>query len=129
VKRIAVKQLSLVNKRVMVVEDEYLVSMLIEDTLADNRCSIVGPYATLSEALAAAKVQDVDIALLDVNLRGEKVYPVADLLSERGIPFILLSGYGKGAIPNDRPDWTFCCKPFTPEELAEALKRRLLDSA
>jgi two-component SAPR family response regulator len=121
-----VKQLSLASKRVMVVEDEFLVSMLIEDTLSDNQCSIIGPFSTLHEALTAARIEEVDIALLDVNLRGEKVYPVADLLSERGIPFILLSGYGKAAIPKDRPDWTFCCKPFTPDELAEALKRRLL---
>jgi len=115
----------LANKRVMVVEDEYLISMLIEDTLAENQCVVVGPFATLSEALAAASKEDVDIALLDVNLRGEKVYPVADLLNQRGIPFVLLSGYGKGAIPNDQPEWTFCCKPFTPEALADALTRRL----
>jgi two-component SAPR family response regulator len=101
----------LANKRVMVVEDEYLVSMLIEDTLSENQCVVVGPFATLSEALDAAGKEDIDIALLDVN--------------QRGIPFVLLSGYGKGAIPNDRPEWAFCCKPFTPEALADALSRRL----
>jgi CheY-like chemotaxis protein len=115
----------LANKRVLVVEDEYLISMLIEDTLLDHRCLVVGPFATLSEALVAAETENVDIALLDVNLRGEKVYPVAELLTQRGIPFVLLSGYGNGAIPSDRPDWVSCCKPFTAHDLAEAMVRRI----
>jgi CheY-like chemotaxis protein len=118
----------LAGKRVLVVEDELLVSMLIEDVLVDAGCRVVGPFTNLSDALLAARNEAVDIALLDVNLRGEKVYPVADILTERGIPFVFLSGYGKKAIPNDRPNWRVCSKPFSPNDLIEILTERIQDS-
>jgi CheY-like chemotaxis protein len=118
----------LASKRVLVVEDELLVSMLIEDVLVDAGCRVVGPFTNLSDALAAARNEVVDIALLDVNLRGEKVYPVADILTERGIPFVFLSGYGKNAIPNDRPNWRMCSKPFSPNDLTQILTERIQDS-
>jgi CheY-like chemotaxis protein len=113
----------------LVVEDELLVSMLIEDVLVGAGCRVVGPLTNLSDAILAARNEAViDIALLDVNLRGEKVYPVADILTERGIPFVFLSGYGKTAIPNDRPSWRVCSKPFSPNDLIEILTERIQDS-
>jgi CheY-like chemotaxis protein len=118
----------LAGKRVLVVEDELLVSMLIEDVLVDAGCRVVGPFTNLSDALLAARNEAVDIALLDVNLRGEKVYPVADILTERGIPFVFLSGYGKNAIPSDRPNWRLCSKPFSPSDLIEILTERIQGS-
>jgi CheY-like chemotaxis protein len=120
---------ALASKRVLVVEDELLVSMLIEDVLVGAGCRVVGPLTNLSDAILAARNEAViDIALLDVNLRGEKVYPVADILTERGIPFVFLSGYGKTAIPNDRPNWRVCSKPFSPNDLIEILTERIQDS-
>lgn len=110
------------------VEDELLVSMFIEDVLVGAGCRVVGPLTNLSDAILAARNEAVDIALLDVNLRGEKVYPVADILTERGIPFVFLSGYGKNAIPNDRPNWRVCSKPFSPNDLIEILRERIQDS-
>ena len=62
-----------------------------------------------------------DLAILDVNLAGEMAYPVADLLAERNIPFLLLSGYGTEAIPSDHPEWKVCAKPFKGEELVKML--------
>ena len=87
----------LAGARVLVVEDEMLVSLLIEDILTDSKCIIVGPYDRVPAALEAARTLALDAAVLDVNLAGTKVYPVAEMLSARGIPFVLLSGYGAGS--------------------------------
>lgn len=111
----------LAGRRVMVVEDELLIAMLIEDTLMDEGCAIVGPYTNLAAAMAAATTATVDLALLDVNLRGEKVYPVGDLLEARGIPFLLLSGYGPDAVPANRSHWKAISKPFEIGELITRL--------
>jgi DNA-binding response OmpR family regulator len=115
----------LAGRRVLVVEDELLVAMLIEDALADHDCVIVGPYARLQDALRAVRTESIDLAVLDVNLSGEEAYPVAELLAERGIPFLLLSGYGTGAIPANHPDWQACSKPFQAEELVDMLMKQL----
>ena len=82
--------------------------MLIEDALVDQDCVIVGPYAHLQDALTAAATETVDLAVLDVNFAGEKVYPLAEFLAERGIPFVLLSGYGRDAVPANHPEWQAC---------------------
>ncbi len=103
--------------RVMVVEDELLVAMLIEETLRDHGYDVVGPFTNLPDAIAAAGREVADIALLDVNLRGQRVYPVAELLEARGIPFLLLSGYGSDAVPSEHAHWAACSKPFLPKDL------------
>src|SRR5271166_5040340 len=112
---------SLAGLRVLVVEDEMLVSLLIEDVLADQHCVIVGPFDGVAGALQAALTASFDLALLDVNIAGAKVYPVADVLSERGIPFLLLSGYGQAAVPREHPEWRVCSKPFKPAVLVSML--------
>jgi DNA-binding NtrC family response regulator len=111
--------------RVFVAEDELLVAMLIEDILADSGCQVIGPFARVTDAMAAADAAEVDVALLDVNLRGEAIYPVAERLAARGIPFVLLSGYGRDAVPADRPGWVACPKPFRAEELVRMIAERL----
>ena len=116
---------ALAGLRVLVVEDEFMIAMLIEETLADQDCVVVGPFTNLPDALQAAAATALDGAILDVNLRGEKVYPVAELLDRRGIPFVLLSGYGTDAIPSDRPGWRACSKPFSPGELIEMLAEQI----
>lgn len=118
-------EMPLAGLRVMVVEDELLVAMMIEDTLECAGCVVVGPYTTVTEAREAATKAKVDAALLDVNLRGEKVYPVAYILEGRGIPFLLLSGYGVDAIPSGTVGWRACSKPFTEEGLLEALQEQI----
>ena len=115
----------LAGKRVLVVEDELLVAMLVEDMLADAGCVVVGPFARVAEALAAARAEAVDVALLDVNVAGEKVFPVAHVLEERGIPFLFVTGYGQAALPRDRPHWRACAKPFQPHHLTESLARMM----
>jgi len=115
----------LANRRILVVEDEMLVSLLIEEVLTDSGCIIVGPYDRVPRALEAARTLDLDAAVLDVNLAGMKVYPVAEMLSDRGIPFLLLSGYGPGAVPAEHPSWPVCSKPFKNEELIAMLAQQI----
>ena len=102
-----------------------LVSLLVEDMLADAGCVVVGPFARVPAALAAARVEAVDVALLDVNVAGEMVFPVAYALEERGIPFLFVTGYGQAALPPSRPRWRACAKPFQPQHLAECLARTM----
>ena len=119
---------ALAGLRVLVVEDELMVSLLIEDTLADEQCVVVGPFDTVQSALSAVRTQQIDAAILDVNLAGVRVYPVAEILDARNIPFLLLSGYGQGAGPQDRPYWRACNKPFRPAELVSQLVERIVAS-
>jgi DNA-binding NtrC family response regulator len=116
---------TLAGKRVLVVEDEYLVALVLEDVLSDAGCTVVGPFARVQDALAAAKVEVVDVALLDVNVGGEMVFPVAYLLEEKGTPFLFVTGYGRAILPRDRSNWEACTKPFQPEQLVECLTRKL----
>jgi CheY-like chemotaxis protein len=111
----------LTGKRVLIVEDEMLVALLIEDVLQEFGCTTLGPCGTVSKALVLARSGDFDLALLDVNLAGEKVYPVARVLTDRAIPFVFLSGYGGDAIPPDEEGWQVCSKPFKVSELQHAL--------
>jgi two-component SAPR family response regulator len=116
---------ALVGLRVLVVEDEMLVSLMIEQILAKQRCIVVGPFDRIEGALDAAQHEPIDLAVLDVNINGVQIYPVAEVLAARLIPFVLVSGYGRNAIPPDRPDWSVCDKPFRAEELIAKLVARI----
>ena len=118
----------LVGRRIMLVEDELLIAMLLEETLEDAGCVVVGPFSRLGEALEASGAEMVDAALLDVNLAGEKVYPAAEMLARRGVPFLLLSGYGDKSLPCDRQHWRHLGKPFNQADLLSALAG-LIDGA
>ena len=111
------------GRRVLLVEDEILVAMLVEAALTDENCVIVGPIGDLAEAMAAARSEALDLAVLDVNLAGEMVFPVADVLAARGVPFLLLSGYGDLALPADRRHWPICAKPFNLHDLVSTLSK------
>src|SRR5215210_732571 len=82
------------KRRVLVIEDEALVAMLIEDMIHDSGDEMVGAASTLTDALALARDAQADVALLDLNLKGVLAYPVADVLRERGMPIVFTSGYG-----------------------------------
>ena len=83
--------------RVLIVEDEMMVSMLIEDMLSDLGCIVVGPAARLDEAIELVNAGGIDCAVLDVNLGGQPIFPLADLLREKGRPFAFATGYGMPA--------------------------------
>jgi CheY-like chemotaxis protein len=105
--------------RVLLVEDEIMVALLLEDMLAELGHKVVGPVARLKQALEMAQQEPLDVAILDVNINGNEVYPVAEALAARDIPFAFVTGYGgKGlrALYCDRPTLQ---KPFRRRELRE----------
>lgn len=113
---------ALAGCRILVAEDDAIVGTLIEDILDAEQCITVGPYFHLEEALRAAQTEDIDLALLDVDLCGKKVYPVAEELSRRNIPFLLFSGYGAQIVPPEHPDWRCYSKPFKYAELLSRMR-------
>ena len=113
--------------KVLIVEDEALVSMLLEDMLSDLGCEIVGPIMRLGEALAMVKDQSqtIDLAILDVNLAGERSFPVAEALERRGCLFILATGYDDAGIDERWRARPMLRKPFLPHQLELALHEAL----
>ncbi|NOG74170.1 response regulator [Roseicella sp. DB1501] len=110
--------------RVLVVEDEAMVAMLFEDTLADLGCTVVGPAASVAEALDIIGRDTIDVALLDMDLAGEASHPVADALTARGVPFAFVSGYGAGAADGSgHAGAPIISKPFTQATFAATLGR------
>lgn len=105
------------GRRILVVEDESMIWMLIEDGLSEEGCQVVGPAARLDDALRAAASETLDAALLDVNLGGQPAYPVADILAERGIPFAFLTGYGEAGLNEAYRHRPVLKKPFTLNKL------------
>lgn len=103
----------------LVVEDETLIALLIEDVLSAMGCEIVGPTGKLETALQLARDEAFDAAILDVTIRGGKIYPVAEQLLARRIPFVLASGYGDWALPESLRDQRRLMKPFATAELEE----------
>jgi DNA-binding response OmpR family regulator len=89
----------LAGRRVMIVEDEFLLALTLEDDIRDAGADPLGPYATLSETLAAIEKENFDLAVLDINLDGEMSYPAADALVARNVPFVLLTGYAGTSLP------------------------------
>ena len=114
--------------RVLVVEDEYLVAILIEEILESAGCVVMGPIPRLPEALDAAHHDNCDAAVLDVNLAGQRIDPVADALSERNVPFMFVTGYGANALPGEYAERPLLHKPFRMAELLGALSRVLSPS-
>src|SRR5262249_11419998 len=82
------------GSRIMLVEDEVLVAMMLRDALSDLGFEVIGPSGRLSDAMAVAVEERIGGAMIDVNLGGELVYPIADVLLARGIPFVFVTGYG-----------------------------------
>ena len=113
----------LTGRRILVVEDEALVAMLVEDALQDAGATIIGPVATVAEALALLEREMPDAAVLDLNLAGETSTPVADVLAARQVPFVVATGYGAEGLPSAHADAPVLAKPYDPDELTAALGR------
>lgn len=106
--------------RVLVVEDEMLVGMLVEDMLAEIGCAVAGVATGLDDALSLARDAEIDFAILDVNLDGRESYPVAEALRARGLPFAFATGYGRAGLDGAYADVPTLPKPFLHADL-EAL--------
>lgn len=111
--------------RVLIVEDEMIVSMLLEDLLAELDYETVGPAVRLDQALTMAQEETFDVALLDVNLNGKETSAVAEALTARGIPFVFATGYGAGGIPEQHRGRPVLSKPFRHADLGAALARAI----
>jgi CheY-like chemotaxis protein len=110
------------GRRILIVEDESLVAMLLETILEDMGCTPVGPAANIDEGLALATDDAaLDAALLDVNVAGRQVFPVAEALKARGVPFVFSTGYGEGGLPDEWRGQPTIQKPFTEAAVRDAL--------
>jgi CheY-like chemotaxis protein len=113
---------SLSGRRVLIVEDEYFLADDLGRALTQLGAEVLGPVATREEAFELlATGERIDLAVLDINLQGESVYPVADTLLEQGVPFLFATGYNQAAIPAQYQQVLRWEKPFAPEALAQAL--------
>lgn len=111
----------LTGRRVLVIEDESLITMLLEDALDSMGCELVGAAARYQDAMDKATTLSFDVAILDVNLNGEKTFPIAEALIERGVPFIFSTGYGAGSLPEALQKRPILHKPFQLRDLERAL--------
>ena len=116
----------LTGRRILVVEDESLVAMLIETILEDLGCIPVGPAATVPEALSLIEGDTaIEAALLDVNVAGQQVFPIAEALKARGVPFVFSTGYGEAGLPDEWRGRPTLQKPFTEDAVQTAIRAAL----
>lgn len=113
------------TKRVLLVEDDSLVAMLVEDMLDELGFSLHDNPASVSAALSAVAKGGFDLAVLDVNLAGQPVFPVAEALDAAHIPFVFASGYGKAGLPEAWAGRPVAAKPFRLEDLEAVLNAAL----
>lgn len=114
--------------RVLVVEDEVMIAMLVEDMLIDLGFEVVGPALDLEGALPLAEQADLDLAVLDVNLgNGRRSFQVADVLRERGVPFLFATGYGTAGLSEAYAGSLTLKKPFECRRLGDAIQEALRD--
>jgi CheY-like chemotaxis protein len=116
--------LAIVGNKILVVEDEPLVAMNLSESLAELGFSVVGPYSTLAKATAAALEMEVDAALLDVNLSSESVYPVADILASKNVPFAFITGYGTEVLTSKYTNAPVLQKPVDQRALQNLLAQK-----
>jgi CheY-like chemotaxis protein len=113
---------------ILVVDDEAMIAMLLRDILEDRGCEVVGPAGAVAPALALIQAggRALDGAILDINLRGELVYPVADVLIQHGVPFVFVTGYAKHQIDPRYAKIIALPKPF-PSATIDRLIRTFQD--
>ncbi|MGR4866148.1 response regulator [Caulobacter sp. LARHSG274] len=124
----------LIGRRILLVEDELLISCLLEDMLEDLGCMLIGPASGVDQALRLVAGEAIDAVILDVSLDQQLSYPVADALVARGIPFLFSTGYDRDRLRDGYRSFAMLQKPFHPSELAKVLAglfagTRLLPSA
>jgi DNA-binding response OmpR family regulator len=115
----------LAGRRILIVEDESLIAMMVEDALTEARATVLGPAPSLRRALDLVAAEPMDAAVLDLDLGGENALPVADALAARGIPFLVATGFGSRYGLPGHEGVHVLHKPFEPEQVVVALARLL----
>jgi CheY-like chemotaxis protein len=110
-----------VKLKVLIIEDESIVAMMIEDLIVDMGHEVVGIAGRLEQAQRLAEELTVDFAIVDVNLNGQHTYPVAETLKARGVPFVFATGYGAQGLKDEWKQSPVLQKPFQPDELTRAI--------
>ena len=113
------------GRRILVVEDSPVVAAACEDMLRDLGCVVIGPATTMAMALQLASDEQLDGAIVDVNIRGDKAFPVLRILQDRAIPFLLASGYADWSMPEEWQEHARMAKPYSPTLLRESLLKLL----
>jgi CheY-like chemotaxis protein len=113
------------GKRILVAEDEFFVALFVEETLQRLGYTVVGPFPDLAEATEVATREQVDAAVLDINLRGEMVYPLAEYLHRLGIPFVFTTGYAPKDVPEQFRAFDCLRKPVSPWTLKQVVHQML----
>jgi two-component SAPR family response regulator len=108
------------GKRILVVEDEALIAVMVEDMLIEMGGEVIGPAATIDDALDMAREHTLDAAVLDVNVRGQRIDPVAEALMARGVPVLFATGYGEVRLASGAPA-TVIDKPYTQDKLSRGI--------
>lgn len=116
---------AIADRRILIVEDEILIAMMLEDMLDELGCRVVATVANAADAVAAIEAHPIDAAILDVNLEGGRSFAVADALAGHGIPFLFSTGYGEHTVEAQYPNRPILKKPFSMGDLARALSRVL----
>jgi CheY-like chemotaxis protein len=111
--------------RILVVEDEPFISLMLDEMLRELGFEVAASVSRIAAALDFIGKENFDLALLDVNLGTEKIDPVADLLAQRGCPFVFTTGYGQSGAPTAHADHVVLQKPFRIDDLATALQTEL----
>ena len=124
-----VEVMSVAARRILVVEDETMIAMMVEDFLTELGWDVVGPAGSLDIALAMARDADIDAALLDVNLNGRDSFAAADILGGRNIPFVFASGYGGDGMARRFGNVPIVTKPFHRDDLDRALHQAMAKRA
>ena len=112
-----------VAHRVFIVEDEFMLVMLLEELLPTLGYAVAGSAASVEQALGELDAVEIDLAVVDVNLGGNESFPVADALRERGIPFLFTTGYGQQGLPERFADAPVLAKPYRRHDIEAALAR------
>jgi CheY-like chemotaxis protein len=107
--------------RVLIVEDESLLVMVLEDLLPDLGYQVAATANSVESALQVLDAQAIDLAILDINLAGEASFPIADALAARGVPFVFATGYGANIVPPQHAAVPLTQKPFGRRDLEQAL--------
>ncbi len=115
----------LVGRKVFVVEDEPMVSMLIEDLLSDIGCEVVATASRFNEVLEKAESIAFDVAILDVNLNGQHTIPIAEEFARRDLRFLFATGYAVPLVPESLQNVPVLHKPFRHDDLARAIRNVL----